>query len=383
MKRLTILGSTGSIGVNALQVVAAAEGKFQVQYLTANRNADLLIQQARRFKPCAVVINAIDQQQRVAQALKDLQIEVLAGEKGLQEVCQAQDVDLVLNAIVGSAGLLPSYWVLKAGKPLALANKESLVMAGEIITNLCHEQGLSLIPVDSEHSAIFQCLVGEERTSIRTLYLTGSGGPFRLTPLEQFEEITPEAALRHPTWQMGKKITIDSATLMNKGLEVIEAHWLFGVAPNAIKVLIHPQSIVHSLVEFCDGSVKAQLGLPDMRLPIQYALNYPERLLLSWEQLDLVAVQKLTFEAPDFKRFPAIGLAYQALQQGGTAPAILNVVNERAVLAFLDGRIRFTQITELVAKALDRVPLKVSPQMEDILEAEQAARRFVQQEVAY
>lgn len=376
MKRLTILGSTGSIGVNALQVVSKAPDKFKVQYLTAKRNAELLISQACQYHPRAVAIKDLSQVNKVAAALKSQGIEVLAGEEGIRSICQAADVDLVLNAIVGSAGLLPTYYALQAGKNLALANKESLVMAGEIITALCQRQKLTILPVDSEHSAIFQCLVGEEHRTIKTLYITGSGGPFRELPLDQFDEITPAAALRHPTWNMGQKITIDSATLMNKGLEMIEAHWLFKIPAAAIKVILHPQSIVHSLVEFCDGSVKAQLGLPDMRLPIQYALNYPDRLPVIWGTLDLVAVQQLTFEEPDSVRFPAIKLAYQALQQGGTAPAILNVVNELAVMAFLAGKIKFRQITALVAEALNKMDIKTNPNLDDILAAESEAHTF-------
>jgi 1-deoxy-D-xylulose-5-phosphate reductoisomerase len=376
VKRLTILGSTGSIGVNALQVVSKAPDKFKVQYLTAKKNAELLISQACQYHPRAVAIKDLSQVNKVAAALKSQGIEVLAGEEGIRSICQAADVDLVLNAIVGSAGLLPTYYALQAGKNLALANKESLVMAGEIITALCQRQKLTILPVDSEHSAIFQCLVGEEHRTIKTLYITGSGGPFRELPLDQFDEITPAAALRHPTWNMGQKITIDSATLMNKGLEMIEAHWLFKIPAAAIKVILHPQSIVHSLVEFCDGSVKAQLGLPDMRLPIQYALNYPDRLPVIWGTLDLVAVQQLTFEEPDSVRFPAIKLAYQALQQGGTAPAILNVVNELAVMAFLAGKIKFRQITALVAEALNKMDIKTNPNLDDILAAESEAHTF-------
>jgi len=376
VKRLTILGSTGSIGVNALQVVSKAPDKFKVQYLTAKKNAELLISQACQYHPRAVAIKDLSQVNKVAAALKSQGIEVLAGEEGIRSICQAADVDLVLNAIVGSAGLLPTYYALQAGKNLALANKESLVMAGEIITALCQRQKLTILPVDSEHSAIFQCLVGEEHRTIKTLYITGSGGPFRELPLDQFDEITPAAALRHPTWNMGQKITIDSATLMNKGLEMIEAHWLFKIPAAAIKVILHPQSIVHSLVEFCDGSVKAQLGLPDMRLPIQYALNYPDRLPVIWGTLDLVAVQQLTFEEPDSVRFPAIKLAYQALQQGGTAPAILNVVNELAVMAFLAGKIKFRRITALVAEALNRMDIKTNPNLDDILAAESEAHTF-------
>lgn len=376
LKILSVLGSTGSIGVNTLNVVAACPEKFIVRYLTAGHNASLLIEQARRFHPQAVAIADEAQYSILKENLADTGIEILAGKEGILNIAARTDVDLVVNAIVGMAGLEPTYQALNAGRDVALSNKESLVMAGEIIMNLVAERGLKLYPIDSEHSAIWQCLAGEDNSSIKRLILTGSGGPFRTRLLTDFDKITPAEALRHPTWNMGKKITIDSATLMNKGLEVIEACWLFGVKPEQISVLIHPQSIIHSMVEFHDGSVKAQLGLPDMRLPIQYAIGYPERLPVTWERVDWPAVAQLTFEAPDFTKFPALRIAFETLRRGGTAPAIMNVVNELAVYAFLEGRIGFTGIPEMIEKALADLTIIDEPQLTDILNVEKEAREF-------
>jgi 1-deoxy-D-xylulose-5-phosphate reductoisomerase len=378
MKRISILGSTGSIGKNALRVIAANPDRFSVEYLTAGHNADLLIEQALNFRPKSVAIADEKQVTAVQQFLKPYHIEVLGGEQGINEIAVKQDVDLVLNAIVGSAGLEPSYHALQAGNDIALSNKESLVMAGELINRLLKEKNLKLYPVDSEHSAIWQCIAGEKPENIRRIILTGSGGPFRSYPVEQFDQITPVQALQHPTWSMGRKITIDSATLMNKGLEIIEAYWLFHLPPERMDILIHPQSIIHSMVEFIDGSVKAQLGLPDMKLPIQYALSYPDRLPVSWESTDLASIGTLTFEAPDFAKFPAIQLAYDALKRGGTAPAILNVVNEWSVYAFLKHKIKFIDIPRFVEEALSKLSIKDIPELEDILKAEQAGREFVE-----
>jgi 1-deoxy-D-xylulose-5-phosphate reductoisomerase len=378
MKRISILGSTGSIGKNALRVIAANPDRFSVEYLTAGHNADLLIEQALNFRPKSVAIADEKQVTAVQQFLKPYHIEVLGGKQGINEIAVKQDVDLVLNAIVGSAGLEPSYHALQAGNDIALSNKESLVMAGELINRLLKEKNLKLYPVDSEHSAIWQCIAGEKPENIRRIILTGSGGPFRSYPVEQFDQITPVQALQHPTWSMGRKITIDSATLMNKGLEIIEAYWLFHLPPERMDILIHPQSIIHSMVEFIDGSVKAQLGLPDMKLPIQYALSYPDRLPVSWESTDLASIGTLTFEAPDFAKFPAIQLAYDALKRGGTAPAILNVVNEWSVYAFLKHKIKFIDIPRFVEEALSKLSIKDIPELEDILKAEQAGREFVE-----
>lgn len=381
-KRLTILGSTGSIGQNALRVVARNPDRFELRYLSAGQNSRLLSEQARQLHPKGVAIAAQDKAAEVAAALKGSGIEVYAGPQGIHNLAAKRDVDLVLNAIVGSAGLAPSHAALAAGKDLALSNKESLVMAGELLIALLSAQNVRIFPVDSEHSAIWQCLQGEKYAAVRRLILTGSGGPFRNTPLSEFDTITPQQALRHPTWNMGRKITIDSATMMNKGLEIIEAHWLFRMPVAKIDVVIHPQSIIHSMVEFIDGSVKAQLGLPDMKLPIQYALGYPERLDCAWEQTDFSQIRELQFETPDQRKFPALGLARAALQRGGTAPAILNVVNEWAVYAFLENRIKFTDIPRLVEKALGELTVRDHPSLEDIFATEQSCRDFVEREVS-
>ncbi|MCK4641197.1 MAG: 1-deoxy-D-xylulose-5-phosphate reductoisomerase [Candidatus Marinimicrobia bacterium] len=381
MKRISILGSTGSIGTNALRVVEANPENFSVRYLTAGKNAERLIEQARKYHPKAVAIADETLAKEIYNKLRPLHIEVLSGKTGINDLAAGADVDLVLNAIVGSAGLEPSYYALKAGKNIALSNKESLVMAGELINRLLIEKNLKIFPVDSEHSAIWQCIVGEDNKNIRRIILTGSGGPFRTLPIEQFDHITPEQALKHPTWNMGKKISIDSATMMNKGLEIIEAHYLFGVAPENIEVVIHPQSIVHSMVEFIDGSIKAQMGLPDMKLPIQYALSYPERLPVVWENTDFMKIRELTFEAPDFAKFPSLKLAYDALQRGGTAPAILNVVNEYAAYAFLENKISFLDIPRFVEDALSDLSIVDNPELGDILEVEQSGREFVQSQI--
>ncbi|MBU0712594.1 1-deoxy-D-xylulose-5-phosphate reductoisomerase [bacterium] len=381
MKQITILGSTGSIGANAIKVVTANPELFRIKYLSAGQNAVKLIEQAITLKPKAVAIADSSKALQIENALKPYSIEVLSGKDGILEIASRSDVNLVVNAIVGSAGLEPSIGVLNAGIDLALSNKESLVMAGEIINKLLKKNKLNLFPIDSEHSAIRQCLVGENPTDIRKLILTGSGGPFRLLPINQFGDITPEQALKHPTWNMGKKISIDSATMMNKGLEIIEAYWLFNVPPEKIEVLIHPQSIIHSMVEFVDGSIKAQLGLPDMKLPIQYALSYPGRFPVSWEATNFTEIGQLTFESPDFNKFPALQLAFDALHRGGTAPAILNVVNEFAVYAFLENKLSFMEIPGLVDRALTKLTIVDHPTLQDILEAEQSGREFVEQHV--
>jgi len=380
-KRLTLLGSTGSIGQNTLRIVSAKPELFEVVYLSAGKNAALLIEQARRFRPKAVAIAAESQFRMVEDELKDDGIEVLSGREGIYELAERADVDMVVNAIVGVEGLMPSYRAISAGKDIALSNKESLVMAGDLINRLLAEKNARLFPIDSEHSAIWQCLQGEKPEAVQRVILTGSGGPFRELPLEKFASITPESALKHPTWNMGKKITIDSATLMNKGLEIIEARWLFHLCPEQIDVVIHPQSIVHSMVEFIDGSVKAQLGVPDMKLPIQYALNFPERLPLRWEKLDFGKIRQLTFELPDTQKFPAIRLAYETLKRGGTASAILNVVNELAVYAFLERRIGFTDIPDLVEKALGSLPIVDQPTLSDVLQTVESGREFVESRI--
>lgn len=381
LKRISILGSTGSIGENALRVIDRLPDQFEVRYLSAGKNAGRLIEQARKYHPKAVSLSDESQYHRVKSELGLSGVEVFCGREGLLQLAGETDVDLVLNSIVGFPGMEPTFRAIEAGVDIALSNKESLVMAGEIIMNLLKDGGVSLFPIDSEHSAIWQCTVGEESESISRIILTGSGGPFRRKPLEEFSSIKPEDALKHPNWVMGKKITIDSATMMNKGLEVIEARWLFNMPPDRINVVVHPESIIHSMVEFIDGSIKAQLGLPDMKLPIQYALNYPERVPVLWEALDFVKIGKLTFEEPDHSRFPAIQLAYDALEQGGTAPAVLNVVNELAVYAFLSERINFTRISELVSEALSTIPIKSDSSLDDILEAEKLGQEFMRRKV--
>ncbi|MDD5765307.1 MAG: 1-deoxy-D-xylulose-5-phosphate reductoisomerase [Candidatus Marinimicrobia bacterium] len=380
-KKLTLLGSTGSIGQNTLHIVSAKPELFDIVYLSAGKNADLLIEQAKRFRPKAVAIADESQFLNVENELKSVGIEVLSGREGIYELSERADVDMVVNAIVGVGGLIPSYRAISAGKDIALSNKESLVMAGDLINHLLAEKNAKLFPIDSEHSAVWQCLQGEKPETVRRIILTGSGGPFRELPLEKFSSITPESALKHPTWNMGRKITIDSASLMNKGLEIIEARWLFDLRPEQIDVVIHPQSIIHSMVEFIDGSVKAQLGVPDMKLPIQYALNFPERLPLKWENLDFGKISHLTFEPLDIQKFPAVRLAYETLKRGGTASAILNVVNELAVYAFLDRRIGFTDIPDLVEKALGALPIVDHPTISDVLQTVESGREFFERQI--
>lgn len=381
MKRLTVLGSTGSIGQNTLRIAEAQPELFQIRYLTAGKNSALLIEQAKQFRPQSVAIADESEFRSVKDALSLERIEVLGGRDGILELSEKADVDMVVNAIVGFDGLIPTCRAISTGKDVALSNKESLVMAGALINEMLIQTKVHLYPIDSEHSAIWQCLQGEKPESVERIILTGSGGPFREKPAETFETITPEEALRHPTWNMGKKITIDSATMMNKGLEIIEAHWLFHLKPEQIDVVIHPQSIIHSMVEFSDGSVKAQMGKPDMKLPIQYALNYPDRLNIAWEKLDFRTLRHLTFEMPNRVKFPCIQLAYDALHRGGTAPAILNIVNELAVYAFLEGRIGFKDISRLVEKALSFLPIVDKPTISDILETEKLSREFVKSQI--
>ena len=380
-KRLTILGSTGSIGTNTIAVIEANKNLLTVQYLTAGRNAERLIQQALHLQPKAVAIADENKYRKVKEALAGKNIEVLSGRKGILEISAREDTDLVLNSIVGAPGLEPTYRALSAGKDIALSNKESLVMAGNIIMTLAAEKGLKLLPVDSEHSAIFQCLVGEDHKALNKILLTGSGGPFRTRNVNTFETIKPEDALKHPTWSMGRKITIDSSTMMNKGLEVIEAKWLFDVTLDQIEVVVHPQSIIHSMVEFVDGSIIGQMGLPDMKLPIQYAIFYPERKSVKWENTNFAKIGQMTFEAPDFTKFPCLKLAYEALKRGGSAPAILNVANEVAVYAFLDGKINYTGIPELIDKALGSINVTDEPDIDHILDIEKITKEFVKREI--
>lgn len=375
VQRLSVLGSTGSIGTQTLEVVRLFRDRFDVQALTAGSNVDLLVEQAREFRPTCVVIG--DEAGR-AQAKSDLPgIRVLTGTDGLCEAATLSDVDTVVASLVGFAGLESVMAAIRAGKKVALANKETLVVAGELVTQLLGETGGMLLPVDSEHSAIFQCLVGEPPGSVEELILTASGGPFRTREAATFESITKEEALNHPNWEMGDKITVDSATMMNKGLEVVEARWLFGIDADRISVLVHPQSIIHSLVSFKDGSTKAQLGVPDMKVPIQYALSYPERWFAPHERLEWSEIRCLDFEAPDDGKFPSLGLAYDALRAGGTAPAILNAANEQAVALFLEDRLRFVEIPEVIGEALAKIPVVIAPRLEDLLACDQEARAAV------
>ncbi|MFQ6618524.1 MAG: 1-deoxy-D-xylulose-5-phosphate reductoisomerase [Fidelibacterota bacterium] len=380
MKRIAILGSTGSIGRNALRVVDGIEDYFDVLYLTAGRNVSLLAEQTIRYRPKRIAVADRDREEELRKLLRGIEVEILSGREGIIEIAGSGDCDLILNAIVGSAGLEPTVAALRGGTNVALSNKESMVMGGAIIDRILKERNLSIYPVDSEHSAIWQCLMGEDRDSIRRVILTASGGPFREWVDEDFEKITVEEALQHPRWKMGRKITVDSATLMNKGLEVIEAYWLFGIPISKIEIVIHPQSIIHSMVEFVDGSVKAQLGLPDMKIPIQFALTYPERREAGWEQINFASVENLSFEPPDFNKFKCLSLAYDAIKWGGTMPAVMNVANELAVHLFLEGEIKFTGIPELIEKAMEHHEPVKDPELRDIKSAEQWVFNFVGRE---
>jgi len=376
MKNIAILGATGSIGRSSLEVVKNLPDQFRVTYLTANKNIDLLRKQVEQVRPRGVVVLDTCNASALRKVLGD-QTEVLEGEEGLSEVVRRDDVDIVISSLVGFAGLRPTIEAVKCGKTIALANKETLVVAGQLITALVREHNVRLIPIDSEHSAIMQCLVGEDPSHIAKLILTASGGPFLNTPAEEFDSITVEQALNHPNWSMGKKITIDSATLMNKGLEVIEAHWLFNLPPERIEVVIHPQSIIHSMVEFVDGSLKAQLGLPDMKIPIQYALTYPKRLAMNGRRVSFPKLNTMTFFEPDRKKFRCLQIAFDVLSLGGTAPAAMNAANEVAVDAFLNRRISFGKIPDLIDKAVRSHNVNPAPDINDIIEADASTRKFV------
>ena len=378
-KHIAILGSTGSIGTQALDVIAAHPEKFEVEVLTAQSNADLLIEQAKKFKPNAVVIGNQDYYKQVKEALIPLDIKVFAGESALASVVQMDTIDLLLTALVGYAGLKPTIKAIEAGKTIALANKETLVVAGELVTQLARSKGVNIYPVDSEHSAIFQCLVGEFDNPIEKIILTASGGPFRGKKKNDLKNITKAQALKHPNWVMGAKVTIDSASLMNKGLEVIEAKWLFGLRPEQIEVVVHPQSIVHSLVQFRDSSIKAQLGLPDMRLPIQYALGSPERLNSDFPRFNFASYPALTFEPPDTETFRNLALAFKAMERGGNMPCVLNAANEIAVAEFLKDRIGFLEMSDVVEKCLSVVSFVSKPSLEDYVETDAETRRLANQ----
>ncbi|WP_026969472.1 1-deoxy-D-xylulose-5-phosphate reductoisomerase [Algoriphagus terrigena] len=378
-KRVAILGSTGSIGTQTLDVIRQHADKFTVEVLTAQNSCDLLIAQALEFQPNAVVIGNEAKYQKVKEALIPHDIKVFAGQKAIAQIVEMETIDVVLTALVGYSGLIPTVNAIKAGKQIALANKETLVVAGELITKLAKENAVNIYPVDSEHSAIFQCLVGEFHNPIEKIILTASGGPFRGKDRAFLETVTREQALKHPNWDMGAKITIDSASLMNKGLEVIEAKWLFGLKAEQIEVVVHPQSIVHSLVQFEDGSIKAQLGLPDMRIPIQFALSYPHRFKSDFERFDFMKYPQLTFEQPDLKTFRNLQLAFDALAQGGNAPCVLNAANEIAVAAFLRNEIGFLEMPDLIESTLGKVAFVAHPKLDDYVETDREARIITEQ----
>jgi 1-deoxy-D-xylulose-5-phosphate reductoisomerase len=374
-KHIAILGSTGSIGTQALEVIKANKDHFEVEVLTGNGNADLLIEQAKIFQPNVVVIADKTKYKKVSEALSGQDIKVFAGEESVAQVVEMDTIDLVLAAIVGYAGLASTLNAIKAGKQIALANKETLVVAGELVTKLAKEKGVNIYPVDSEHSAIFQCLVGEFHNPIEKIYLTASGGPFRGKNTEFLSQVKKEQALKHPNWEMGAKITIDSATLMNKGLEVIEAKWLFNLKVDQIDVIIHPQSIIHSIVQFQDGSMKAQMGLPDMKLPIQYALGYPQRLKSDFKRFNFMDYPSLTFEKPDTKTFRNLAYAFEAMKKGGNTPCILNAANEIAVDAFLKDKISFIKMSDVIEKTMNKTDYIIHPGYDDYVATDKQARQ--------
>lgn len=378
-RQLAILGSTGSIGTQTLQVVEEHPECFDVYAITANTRVDELIVQARKFMPEAVVIADETKYPRLKEALDDLPIKVYAGYEAICQIVESKPIDIVVTAMVGFSGLRPTINAIKAGKAIALANKETMVVAGELINALALEHKTPILPVDSEHSAIFQCLAGEMHNRIEKLILTASGGPFRTFTKEQLEHVTKEQALKHPNWSMGAKITIDSASMMNKGFEVMEAKWLFGVGAQDIEVVVHPQSVIHSMVQFEDGAIKAQLGTPDMRLPIMYALTYPTRLSSSFERLDWNTIRELTFEKPDLDVFPNLRLAYEALSKGGNIPCVVNAANEVCVAAFLNDRVRFVDMPRLIERAMDEATYILKPTLDDYLETDKEIRRMVEE----
>ena len=375
-RQIALLGSTGSIGTQALDVVRNNADRFEVYALVARQNADLLAQQAREFRPEVVVIADEQYYAPLKEALADLPMKVWAGADAIADVVQMAPVDVVLTAMVGYAGLRPTLAALEAGKAVALANKETLVVAGELVTATARRTGAPILPVDSEHSAIFQCLVGQDASAVEKVILTASGGPFRTTPREALADVTPAEALRHPNWSMGAKVTIDSASMMNKGFEMIEARWLFGLPPERIEVVVHPQSIVHSMVQFADGAVMAQLGTPDMHLPIAYALAYPRRLRSAAPRLDFAQLSTLTFEAPDRERFRNLDYAYEAARRGGNMPCILNAADEVAVAAFLSGKIGFLAMSDLIAETMARTTFIATPTYDDYVQTDAEARRI-------
>lgn len=373
-KQIAILGSTGSIGTQALEVIADNSNRFEVYAITANNQVDLLIEQAKRYRPEMVVIANEAHYSKLKEALSGFPLKVFAGADAVAQVAAMQPVDIVLTAMVGYSGLKPTISAIKAGKKIALANKETLVVAGELICELAAQHNVTILPVDSEHSAIFQCLAGEGNNPIEKLILTASGGPFRTRSIAELEHVTSAQALKHPNWDMGAKITIDSASMMNKGFEIIEAKWLFGVAPEQIDVVVHPQSIIHSMVQFADGSIKAQLGLPDMKLPIQYAFTYPERLKSNFPRLDFNLCSQFTFEQPDTDRFRNLAYAYYAMERGGNMPCILNAANEVVVAEFLKERIGFLQMSDIIEDVMEKAFFIQHPTYEDYVSTDAAAR---------
>lgn len=372
------MGSTGSIGTQTLEVISKHPDQFEVEVLTANNQIGKLVQQCRTFLPNTVVIGNKDKYHQLQEALKDLPIKVYAGDQAIAQVVEMGTVDIVLTAMVGFAGLLPTINAIKAGKVIALANKETLVVAGDIITELAAKNRIPILPVDSEHSAIFQCLAGEFHNPIEKIYLTASGGPFRGKNTAFLSNVTPEQALNHPNWEMGNKITIDSASMMNKGLEVIEARWLFGLKPEQIDVIVHPQSIVHSIVQFTDGSMKAQMGLPDMRLPIQYALTYPDRFTSDFPRFNFMDYPNLSFEKPDRQTFRNLSIAYDAMHTGGNMPCIMNAANEVAVEGFLHNNIGFLKMSDIIEKTMAKVSFVQKPSIDDYFKTDTEARRIAQ-----
>lgn len=375
-KHIAILGSTGSIGTQALEVISANADKFQVEVLTAHSNADLLAEQALKFNTNAVVIEDESKYEALKDRLFDEGIKVYCGSDALAQVVEMEAIDMVLTALVGFAGLEPTLRAIEAGKHIALANKETLVVAGELVTKAAREKGVNIYPVDSEHSAIFQCLVGEFHNPIEKIYLTASGGPFRGKTRDELQSVTPAQALKHPNWSMGSKITIDSASMMNKGLEVIEAKWLFGLKPEQIDVIVHPQSIIHSMVQFEDGSMKAQMGLPDMKLPIQYALGYPERIKSDFPRFEFWEYPQLSFEQPDYETFRNLQFAFDAMNKGGNAPCILNAANEVVVQAFLEGQLGFLAMSDIIESCLENVTHIAKPTLTDYYETDKETRAY-------
>ena len=376
-RTIAILGSTGSIGTQTLQVVEEHPDKFEVYAITANTRVNELIQQARKFMPEAVVIADESKYQQLKEALADLPIKVYGGYESICQIVESKPIDIVVTAMVGFSGLRPTINAIKAGTAIALANKETRVVAGEMINALAIENRTPILPVDSEHSAIFQCLAGEMQNKVEKLILTASGGPFRTFTKEQLEHVTRQQALKHPNWSMGAKITIDSASMMNKGFEVMEAKWLFGVGAEDIEVVVHPQSVIHSMVQFADGAIKAQLGTPDMRLPIMYALTYPTRLTSSFERIDWNTLKELTFEKPNLELFPNLRHAYTALAEGGNIPCVVNAANEICVAAFLEERIKFTDMPKLIERAMEKATYILKPTLEDYLETDKEIREMV------